>query len=89
MTLPWVGRIIEVRKWWDTLVHRGPAYSYFANKIKTSLVVKECVKPEARKLFGGTDISITIKGRPYLGSPVGSQSYVDDFVCSKVDAWIT
>ena len=66
----------------------GPAYGYFVNRVKTWLVVKKSV---ARDLFSGTNISITIKGRPNLGSPVGSQSYMymEDFIRSKVDAWTT
>ena len=84
-----VGRIIEIRKWWDTLVHRGPAYGYFVNTKKTWLVMKESMESGARDLFSGTDISITIEGRPYLGSPMGSQSYMEEFVSSKVDSWTT
>lgn len=53
------GSLPDVRKWWDTLVHQGPAYGYFANNRKTWFVVKESVKMEAKELFGDTSIAIT------------------------------
>ena len=83
------GRLKDVRQWWDTLASRGPRYGYFANSNKTWLVVKESVEVEAKNLFCGTNISITSHGRPYLGAPLGTQSYQEEFVCSKVDVWVT
>ena len=68
---------------------RGPRYGYFANDNKTWLVVKEHIEPEAKDLFSDTNISITSYGRPYLGAPLGSQSYKEEFVRSKVDGWVS
>ena len=42
------GSIPDVCKWWDTLVHQGPAYGYFANNRKTWPVVKEFAEMNAR-----------------------------------------
>ena len=42
---------------------------------------------EASKIFSGTAVNITSHGRPYLGSPIGSQSYVKEFVLEKVGEW--
>ena len=42
---------------------------------------------EASKIFSGTAVNITSHGRPYLGSPIGSQSYVEEFVLEKVGEW--
>ena len=28
-------------------------------------------------------------GRPYLGAPLGTQSHKEEFVCSKVDGWVS
>lgn len=75
-----VGSLTDVCKWWDTLTLRDPSYGFFANIKKTWLVVMEVAEAEARELF--TDISITSADRPYLGAPLGTPSYVKDFVCA-------
>ena len=82
-------RLKEVRQWWDTLTLRGPQYGYFANDNKTWLVVKEPIELEAKDLFSDTNISITSYRRPYQGAPLGTQSYKEEFVCSKVDGWVS
>ena len=81
------GSFTDVRKRWDTLVRQGPAYGYFTRDRKTWLVVKESAEIEARGLFGDRSITITTAGRSYLGAPLGTQSYMENFVCSKVDTW--
>ena len=80
---------MEVRQWWDTIALRGPRYGYFANDSKTWLVVKEPIESEAKDLFSDTNISITSHGRPYLGAPLGTQSYKEEFVRTKVDRWVS
>ena len=42
---------------------------------------------EASKIFLGTAVDVTSHGRPYLGSPIGSQSFVEEFVQEKVGVW--
>ncbi len=34
-------------------------------------------------------MNVTAHGRPYLGTPLGSPSFVKDFVCEKVATWKT
>ena len=40
-----------------------------------------------QETFQNTDISITTRGRPYLGSPIGTKDYVESFVEEKVSKW--
>ena len=68
-------------------MERGPSYGYFANSIKTWLIVKPSVEASAKEIFKDTGINITSEGRPYLGSPLGLQSYVEDFVNQKVTTY--
>ena len=42
---------------------------------------------EASKIFLGTAVNVTSHGRPYLGSPIGSQSFVEEFVQEKIGVW--
>ena len=82
-----VGKLSNILHWWRALSSHGPAFGYFVNNTKTWLVVKEEVESEAQSLFRDTNIHITSEGRPYLGSPLGSQAYVESFVHAKVDSW--
>ena len=34
------GKSVELRKWWEKIVSRGPSYGYFPNPGKTLLIVK-------------------------------------------------
>ena len=38
--------------------------------------------------FAGTGLRVTTDGRPYLGSPIGSKSWCDDFIATKVNEWV-
>ena len=82
-----IGSVADLYAWWNELTTRGQKYSYHVNAIKTRLVTKESVMSEASKIFSGTAVNITSHGRPYLGSPIGSQSYVKEFVLEKVGEW--
>ena len=57
------------------------------NNSKTWLVVKPEAEAEAREVFLDSQINVTTEGRPYLGALLGSQPYIESFVCSKVDQW--
>jgi len=54
---------------------------------KTWLVTKPEHMAEARAAFTGMNLNIKAKGRPYLGSPLGTQVYCDQFVVEKFNEW--
>ena len=72
---------------WDKLNEIGPKFGYFTNPLKTWLVVKEEHLNLARTIFHNTDIQLTVEGRPLLGSAIGTKTYLDNYVTSKVKAW--
>ena len=39
-------------------------------------------------VFADTNVSVTSEGRPYLGSPLGTASFVSQFVEEKVEQWV-
>ena len=82
-----IGRISNLRMWWDKLNEIGPKFGYFTNPLKTWLVVKEEHLNLARTIFHNTDIQLTVEGRPLLGSAIGTKTYLDNYVTSKVKAW--
>ena len=57
------------------------------NGAKTWLIVKKEVESEARNLFQGSQINITTVGRCYLGAPISTEAFIEDFVRSKVESW--
>ncbi len=82
------GGLASVHSWWNKLSMIGPAFGYFANALKTWLVTKEEHFDRAKELFQGTNVNVTCHGRPYLGSPLGTEDYMRVFVQEKVNGWI-
>ena len=79
-----VGRIVDLRDWWDEISTSGPGFGYFPNAPKTWLVTKEGLHDAAVSIFANTGVSVTSNGRPYLGAAIGSREYVAGQVESKV-----
>ena len=82
------GKISDLKKWWDNLTKLGPSFGYFVNPKKTWLVTKDGSLSTASQIFGDSEVNITTEGRPVLGSPIGKQEFISDFVTGKVTHWI-
>ena len=87
MTPPPIGKLAQLREWWDKLATDGPSFGYFANPSKTWLVTKDGHHEEASAIFADSGVNITSDGRPYLGAAIGSQEFIEDYVRSKVKTW--
>ena len=83
------GGLSNLRAWWDELLSLGPAYGYHPNAQKTWLITKPEHMATAEEVFSGTQVNVTTEGRPYLGTPLGTQEYCDQFVQKKVKEWCT
>ena len=83
------GKLLSLKQWWDKLSSFGPSYGYYVNGPKSYLYVKAPYAEEARRLFEGTGIQITTVGTRHLGSALGSEDFVKEFVSSKVKGWIS
>ena len=75
----------SLRTWWDDLTTLGPKFCYTPNAIKTHLLVKEKFKNLALSTFMNTNINITTKGKSYLGTPLGTEEFVTEFMMRKVE----
>ena len=84
-----VGKIADLRAWWDQLTREGPDFGYYPNPTKTWLVTKEGCLAAGLSTFAGTGVNVTPDGRPYLGAAVGSVKYVENYVESKVSSWLS
>ena len=78
-----LGKLEGLRKWWDRLVERGRAFGYFVNEGKTVLVVKKSWEQKAKDLFRGSGIKITVEGNRHLGAAVGTDCFLEEYVCEK------
>ena len=84
-----IGKLADLRAWWDHLTREGPDFGYYPNPSKTWLVTKEGCEAAGFSTFAGTGVNVTQDGRPYLGAAVGSTEYVEKFVKSKVSSWLS
>ena len=84
-----IGRITDLREWWDHLTTEGPGFGYFPNPSKTWLVTKEGCYAAGISTFTDTGVNVTSDGRPYLGAAVGSRKFVEKHVESKVNSWLS
>ena len=83
------GRLCDLFTWWKTLEEKGPMYGYHVNPPKTWLLVKDQQHySTATDMFAGTNISITMEGRPLLGAPIGPDGFCETFCENKVSQWI-
>ena len=84
-----VGKIADLRVWWDKLSTKGPGFGYFTNPFKTWLVTKQGFLADATSSFAGIGVKVTPEGGPYLGAAIGSQEFVETHVKSKITSWVS
>jgi hypothetical protein len=77
----------RLRRWWNVIVQRGPAFGYYVNPSKTYLVVRQNGYEEAVKVFEDTGVHITTNGKRYLGSTIGTSSFKEEYAQIKMDEW--
>ena len=84
-----VGRLAEIRRWWDELASTGPKYGYYPKPSKTVLIIKDpTLMTEAMRIFDGTGIKLSTEGERHLGAVLGSDEYRLSYVKTKISKWI-
>ena len=56
--------------------------------MKSYLLVKSNCLEEDRTMFGDYEINITDEGRNYLGTPISTREYIEDYCRSKAAEWM-
>ena len=79
------GKLNGIAEWWEQLKEQGPAYGYFPKPSKSWLIVKPKYYEKAKQLF--PDVNITDKGHRYLGSYIGCESGLEEFVRGEMESW--
>lgn len=64
-----------------------PIYSYNLNPSKTWLITKPAHLSKAQSIFANSNINITTEGRSHLGAPLGSPTFIQQFVIRKITNW--
>ena len=83
------GKIGSLAIWWKQLCQFGPLLGYYPKNDKCHLIVKTQRTFEiAQQAFEGSGIKITLHGRQYLGSAIGTTSFQHEFVNEKVKQWV-
>ena len=84
-----VGKLKDIRKWWQTLSETGPKYGYYPEPSKSILIIKDAsFLQEAKRLFAGTGVQISYHGQRHLGAAIGSDDFKQQYVSTKVSKWI-
>ena len=84
-----IGTVEQLHSWWIKLVETGPSFGYLPNPAKTWLITKQGQFNLATDIFAGSGVNVTPEGRPYLSAAIGTREYVEDYVSSKVNEWLS
>ena len=68
------GRLVQLKSWWNKILHYGPLLGYYPKASKSWLVTKRNNLAAAEQLFNSTQMKITTDGKKYLGGYIGSHS---------------
>ena len=79
--------LVRIRAWFLRLLELGPAFGYFAEPVKSVLVVKEEHQEQAEIMFADLQVKVVLASR-FLGGCVGTDDGIHRFVQSKVDTWV-
>jgi len=79
------GKLKNLLRWWCSIGTFGPKLGYYPNSIKSWLIVKPELLNEATKIFQKTGINITVKGRTYLGSFIGTSEEKELQISKKIE----
>ena len=83
------GKITQLKEWWSRMQSLGPSFGYHPNPSKTWLLTKKHHLETAKEVFEDCDICIiTSTGQRNLGSALGSDSFLRDFVAPKISSWV-
>ena len=80
------GKLKLLRVWLDTLIQRGPAFGYFPEPSKSTIVVDPTFVQQAQAMFSDLGVLVTTSHR-LLGGHIGSAEGCSVFVQRKVESW--
>uniref|UniRef100_A0A8D8V7C8 Reverse transcriptase domain-containing protein n=1 Tax=Cacopsylla melanoneura TaxID=428564 RepID=A0A8D8V7C8_9HEMI len=82
-----VGKLQNVKHWFDKLIEEGPKFGYFPEPSKSYLIVKDVMNSAAHTIFQNVGVKIVDSHR-FLGSIIGREEQKKKYVKEKVEVWI-
>lgn len=82
------GKLPHLKEWWAKLSLSGPNFGYFPNALKRVVVTKPQHLEGAAMIFAESEVMITTEGTKYLGMPIRSEAFVNNFIERKVAEWV-
>ena len=79
------GNLTNIQKWLDLLCTIGPGYGYFPEPEKCILVSN--INPRTEEFKEKNNLKKVVTGYRYLGGPLGTQEYTENFVQDKLAEW--
>ena len=70
-----VGKVKEIKDYWDALLQIGPLFAYLPKPSKSYLIVKQQYQKTAEETFMGSEVKITTEGKRHLDAVIGSKSF--------------
>lgn len=82
-----VGKIDNVKEWFDRLIREGSKIGYFPEPSKCYLIVKDVSHAVAQRVFCNTNVKI-VNSHRFLGSVIGNDVEKKQYLKEKVSGWI-
>ena len=82
------GKLLGLRAFWSYILESGPKYGYNPQPAKSWLIVKPEKVEEARRIFEGTGVQITVEGERHLGAVIGNEEYKQRYIHDTVMKWV-
>ena len=82
------GTLVNLKKWWSTIISEGSKFGYYVNEDKSWLIVKnKNLLNEAQQTLSTSDIKFTTEGKRHLGATIGSSDFRKVYATEKVNNW--
>ena len=81
-----VGRLENVKEWFEKLLQKGPRFGYYPELSKSVLVVDPKFEDKAVALFSGVGVKV-VSGSRFLGGFIGDDRDGAGFVKRKVHSY--
>ena len=82
------GTLVNLKKWWSTIIFEGLKLGYYVNEDKSWLIVKKKnLLNEAQQIFSNSDIKFTTERKKHLRAAVGSSDFRKVYATEKVNNW--
>ena len=80
------GTLVNLKKWWSTIISEGSKFGYYVNEGKSWLIVKnKNLLNKAQQIFSNSDIKFTTEGKRHFGAAIGSSDFRKVYATEKVN----